>query len=501
VDERAQLAERELLADLELKRDEVVAMRRQHESLERELERQRLEIERLKLDRNAASPMSSTGLRKVKRPSSSSSRSVVSSKLSPPDPAFRSQPRVLNSLEFTSREEFVEDFPQSPGDPHHYLEHSMPSESKLVRVASDPSAERLDETWRPGSHSNFRQQHGSAAGATLGHVREEDELEDGDHLSDLSHDPDSPSLVERSLPCASRYFVYVSQRGEENDSLDLAAEEHEAQDGDGQGSAQLEKYDEDAEQSPAQEVEDEAEAELELSPLPRDKRAQQAAHARRQAILTPHRGPGAEAFGKSRDSDFEQSRVRTAQAARMALQRASANSEDEESSRGDVHSAKKKKMQNLLQSASPAAASQSGKSKRFAVHSASAASAVEKDSSSSPESPGLANQKGGSKAVAGVASKKRWKKDFEPFKVFRSVVGREGALEALEGASKRSSARRSKAAASRRASDSSEDEDEDSVAYGSDDEWVDKGEQAQVERAGAGAGAGRRSPNILMADL
>ncbi len=398
-----------LAADLEAKNEEVQLMKEQHKTLERELEWQRNEIERLKqIQHQLASPVK--------------------------------QDSILNR--------------PNVGHTNNMLEYSMPSNSKLVRVANDfhgesrqqqgPQASRFDETWLPGA----------------GDIREPAYSEAADYVNSDDDDYDDSSILEKSLPCVSRYFVYVSKKpevGSENPPPSTLQNIHNTID--------EEEEEEEEQDSPSS---------VYRSPPNKHRERPSTGNFPSQQQRTPIGRPWQPshlnklpAYGGRADeddeddddyyeedgdaallNDLEQSRVRTAQAARLALQRSSSQHSD--------HS-------------------------KYSPRGSSASSASSGRFSSAVESPAKQNAENSrgnfnTEPAKEVPKKKKktWSRKFEAFKVYRSSStsankqkqqqGAINALDALETAASRSNG----GDVSCYSDESFLSGDEEDIAYGSD---------------------------------
>mmetsp|Transcript_9762 Transcript_9762/g.18279 ORF Transcript_9762/g.18279 Transcript_9762/m.18279 type:complete len:992 (+) Transcript_9762:327-3302(+) len=494
---------RMLAADLVAKREEVMAMKRHQEDLERELNRQKEEIQHLKQIQMQMSPPPpqsyqhpSAVIQQPYQQQSGQYQQYAQNAPPPPTlplrqvnspprpvqaPAFESRPKVSNSIDLSYTNN---------------LEHSMPSQSKLVQVCQRGGQQhsgRLDETWR-GDTSRSSLRKSSNPHRELSSVKELGEYEPSPAPRETyqvdEYEDEELNIAEQSLPCASRYFVYVSQKSEDEDKK---------------------------------------------------------APAKTPMSFTPREG-GEQGWDEHIDdmNDFERSRVRTAQAARVALQRASAHSEDEDSyasERRRRRQAKKLEQQEQIkqtyvkengrrkvgqgarQSAlervslsSSSSSASSGVSSLYSVGSRASASSSDSDgnSTSSPKRRDELNRTP-SKSLQDqnlndlnldndVDSKprkfavqtppreskpgsgpKKWSKQFEPFRVYRNVG--EGALSALESASRKREKKASLTlqdtneleggSSGKQGGDddyseefSSSEEDDEYVAYGSEDERI-----------------------------
>ena len=267
-----------LLADLDAKRREMVAMREQQVLLEKQIEQQQSELERLSMLRATPERRKSVQVYSENHPyvdpwsgrrrnSFGSVESSSSTSAMPPRPPLRSTDNNDGPAWASHAYE--------PLRRHSDFEQSMLSQSKLIAQSGNGGSNYGDGTWsKPKiSESPNLTQHKvllQPVPETCAAQPRKDDTIDG--LED-------ESIAERSLPLASRYFVFVEQK-----------------------------------QKP--------------SGFPKE----QTSIPQGSPLKTPvvSEADDSRVGLSSQIDELEQSRVRTAQAARMALQRASAHSDDEE---------------------------------------------------------------------------------------------------------------------------------------------------------------------------
>ncbi len=288
-----------LQESLELRKEEMLNMIKQQEYLENELQRQRNELEQW---RELQNNNESNELQQVHDNESSTSRNhfIDDRPIQParkpliiPNEAFESKPKIHNSMDFQK-------MPLSPNVKSardrsfrrhlstDLFEKSMPNNSKLVKAHYINNNGKWDQTYSP-KRANItprrwsnNQLNSPSKASVIPPTVPSKLMNTNDQLfiDSLNSIPErnKNDLVEQSLPCASQYFIYVQPSP--NDTITNTISNN---------------------LTPIQQVQ---------TPAPNINRSQH--------IFDSH-------------NDFEQSRARTAQAARMALQRASVRSDDESS--------------------------------------------------------------------------------------------------------------------------------------------------------------------------